>query len=184
MPFRDKKSRIAKQKRQNAQAAFAKQTSMPNPNSSDYYVSDSDSNKSVISVEEIGEVHEVDESVKALQTLYSVFLPPHLRLEENSQEKHQNVNNWKCVYTGDSWVMNWRKNKAWEHAAKGCMTLNAFITRKKWQHSPSPEAMEFARLTPDIKEIMPPSARLRLEAPQYSQQCNERVSRDACSNLC
>jgi hypothetical protein len=51
MPFRGKKSRIAKQKHQNAQAAFAKQTSTPNPNSSDYYVSDSDSNKSVISVD-------------------------------------------------------------------------------------------------------------------------------------
>jgi hypothetical protein len=65
-------------------------TSTPSPEGSDIYVLDDKSDASTIYIdssddsEHNDEVETVEASVEALQRLYSVFLPPHLRLEANT----------------------------------------------------------------------------------------------------
>ena len=49
----------------------------------------------------------VKSSVEDLQQLYSVFLPPHLCLEEKGQEKRQRMVNRKAVYSGDLRMTIW-----------------------------------------------------------------------------
>ena len=72
----------------------------------------------------------VKSSVEAIQQLYSVFLPPHLRPEEKGQEKHQRTENRKAVYSGDSWMTIWQKRIALKHAAEGSRTLDSFMVIK------------------------------------------------------
>jgi len=136
MPLGSKKSRAAKHTRRNARAAFA--TPAPHiasPEGSEYIGSDSGSGDSVIDVESGDEQaiqggNPVESSVEAIQRLYSVFLPPHLRLEEKGREKRQKVTNRKLVYSGFSRTTMWRKETALRHAADGCKTLDAFVVRK------------------------------------------------------
>jgi hypothetical protein len=68
---------------------------MPSPDleGSDIYILDNKSDSLAIYVdssddrESDDEVETVEASVEALQCLYSVFLPPHLRLEAKTQDK-------------------------------------------------------------------------------------------------
>ena len=73
---------------------------------------------------------EVEASVVALQSLYSVFLPPHLRQEARMQEKRCEISNRPSVYTGDSRTTHWRKETARRNAAKGCASLDTFLVRQ------------------------------------------------------
>ena len=136
MPLGSKRSRAAKHTRQSAHAAFA--TPAPHvasPEGSEYIGSESSSSGSVIDVgsgdeQAIQGVNPVQSSVEAIQRLYSVFLAPHLRLEENGREKRLKISKRKHVYSGVSRTTFWRKNTALRHAAEGCMTLDAFVVRK------------------------------------------------------
>jgi hypothetical protein len=58
-----------------------------------------------------------------------MFLPPHLWLKEMTGQKRQKVANRPPVYTKDLRTTAWRKNSAQRKAAKGCTTLDAFITK-------------------------------------------------------
>ncbi len=132
MPLGSKRSRAAKHTRQNARVAFAKPAPhTASPEGSEYLGSDD----SVIDVEsgdelDIREGSGVKSSVEAIQQLYSVFLPPQFRLEENGREKRQRTLNRKAVYSGDSRMTVWRKATALKRAAEGCKTLDAFVVRK------------------------------------------------------
>jgi len=84
----------------------------------------------MISEEESNNNEEVEASVEALQCLYAVFLPSHLCLEARSPEKLWKIKKRRLVYTGDLWTTHWQKNVKRNHAAKGCTTLDGFITRK------------------------------------------------------
>jgi len=137
MPLQSKRSRSAKHKWQNAHAGFTKGVSSPpSPKgsvTSVYCVSDDSSDTSMISEEgsDDGEQgYGVGASVEALQHLYAMFLPPHLRLEAHPPEKLREITKQRVVYTGDSRTMRWRKKVALGHAAKECTTLDGFITRK------------------------------------------------------
>jgi hypothetical protein len=167
MPRQNKRSRSAKSRWQNAApAAITEHTiSIPSPEDSDYRDLDSSSDTSIRRAEEIDN-NEVQASVEALQNLYTVFLPPRLRLEAQSREKCRKIKNWRHVYTGDSQSTNWQKNNAREHAAEGYTTLDSFVMRKvsswgkqgckashfiqKRQRSPSPD---------EVEEIVPPMYR-------------------------
>ena len=89
MPCKSKRSKTAQQQRQNmhARAFGALPTRARSPDGSDIYVLNDESDPSVIYVdssedpESDDEVGTVEASVEALQHLYSVFLPPNLRLE-------------------------------------------------------------------------------------------------------
>jgi hypothetical protein len=124
MPLTSKKSRVAKDLCQNAPTAFSKPTRWTSKTEgSEYSVSNNGT-----------DVESSDESgthvVEALQHVYSVFLPPHLHVEEKGQEKHCKINNRKSVYTGNLWTSRWRKDVAMVCAADGCTMLDAFILRK------------------------------------------------------
>ena len=124
MPLTSKKSRVAKDLRQNAPTAFSKPTRrMSKTEGSEYSVSNHGTD-----VESSDE--SVTHAVEALQRVYSVFLPPHLCVEEKGQEKCRKINNRKSVYTGNSRTSRWRKDVAMVRAADGCTTLDAFVSRK------------------------------------------------------
>jgi len=111
MPLKSKCSRSAKQKWQNAHAGFTKHVSSPSsPEGSIYCVSDNSSDTFMISEEESNNNEEVEASVEALQRLYAVFLPSHLRLEARSPEKLWKIKKRRLVYTGDLWTTRWQKN--------------------------------------------------------------------------
>jgi hypothetical protein len=159
MPCACKWSRNAQQKCERASTAFGKHMrSEPSQehSGSEYHASNSDSDASIRVVgcsneREIDD--EVEASAEALQHLYAVFLPPHLCLKAKMGEKRCKVTNRPPRYIGNSWTTIWQKKTAQENAAKGCMTLDAFIVRKvccqsqrsslesdygqKWQRSPS-----------------------------------------------
>ena len=113
MPLRSKRSRAAKNTRQNACAAFA----VPAPHTSspdglEYVVSDNGSDGPVMDIESGNESDKrgrtgVRASVEALQRLYSTVLPSHLRLEEDGHKKPWKMDNRKAVYTGDSQTTRW-----------------------------------------------------------------------------
>ena len=137
MPRKGKRSQTAKKKREGAHAAFGTDAArITSPESSDYNVLDDDSDVAVINVDsdddETSE-EEVETSVDAVQRLYSVFLPPQLRLErleDNAREKRRKVANRRPVYTGTSRTTLWRKNATRKDAAQGCATLDTFVMRK------------------------------------------------------
>jgi len=110
MPLKSKCSRSAKQKWQNAHAGFTKHVSSPSsPEGSIYCVLDSSSDTFMISEEESDDNEEVEASVEALQRLYAVFLPPHLRLKACSPEKLWKIKKQRLVYTGDLQTTRWQK---------------------------------------------------------------------------
>ena len=141
MPRRSKHSRTAQQQCKNTHAqAFgalpAHAPTLPSPEGSDIYVLDSESEASTIYVdssddkESDDEVETVEGSVEALQHLYSVFLPPHLRLEAKTRDKHGKISRRPPINTGESQTTAWRRNAAQRNVAKGCASLNGFVVRK------------------------------------------------------
>jgi len=145
MPRKGKRSQNAKKKREGARAAFGKGAArVTSPEGSDYHVSDDDFDDTVIYVDSSDDTshttsdEEVENSVEAVQRLYSVFVPPELRperLEEHTREKRLKATNRQPVYTGSSRTTLWRKNATLKEAAKGCATLDAFIVRKVCTYS-------------------------------------------------
>ena len=134
MPISSKRSRTAKNKCDNAHVAFGKcATSAPSLGNSDYCISDSNSDTSIISVQSSEDKHkgsDIELSVKVLQHFYSIFLPPPLHMEGKTRGKHRKVMNKRLVYTGDSWMTCWRKKSALSLAAEECTMLDRFIVRK------------------------------------------------------
>jgi hypothetical protein len=138
MPRRSKRSRTAQQQRQSTHAsAFGTlPTSAPGPEDSDVYVLDDKSDASTIYIDSSDdrecedEVETVEASVEALQRLYSVFLPPHLRLEAKTRDKRHKVTNRLPMYTRESRTTAWRRNTAQTNAVKGCASLDGFVVRK------------------------------------------------------
>jgi hypothetical protein len=131
MPLGSKRSRLAKEKRRHGRAVFAKRAASPD---SDYYAPESSPDAVSTTEAESSDESEADDRaatpVEGLQRLYSVFLPPHLRLKEPTRQKRQKTTNRQSVYTKDSRTTAWRKNTAQRKAAEGCTTLDAFISRK------------------------------------------------------
>jgi hypothetical protein len=106
MPLTSKRLKAAKCICQNAPNGFAKPTPYTDsPEGLEYLVSDNNSDDLGKDAESSDEME--IQRVKALQHLYSMFLPPHLCLKEEKQEKHQNTKNRKPVYSGDSQMMIW-----------------------------------------------------------------------------
>jgi hypothetical protein len=124
MPLTSKKSRVAKCLRQNKPTVFSKPT-LRTANTEGPECTVSDNGTDAESSDE-SETH----AVEALQRLYSVFLPPQLRLEEKGPEKRRKIDNRKSVYSGDSRTTLWRKGVALTRAADGCTTLDAFVVKK------------------------------------------------------
>ena len=133
MPAGSRKSRDAKKKRHQGRSGFAKRANAPSPNSSVYHLSDSDTDAQTIDTSSSNNTG-IDEPeaapLEGLQRLYTIFLPPHLRLNEDRHEKHQRVSRRSAVYTRDSRTTAWRKAVAQKKATEGCTTLNAFVLRK------------------------------------------------------
>ena len=129
MPLTSKRSNAAKRIRQNTPNGFAKPTPRTaSPEGLEYLVSDNDPDDSGKDAESSDE-SEI-QGVEALQRLYSMFLPSHLRLKEKKQEKHQNTKNRKPMYSGDSRTTIWRKGTSLKRAAEGCMMLDAFVVKR------------------------------------------------------
>jgi len=132
MPLKSKRSRAAKQTRNNALAAFAKPAPhTTSPEGSEYVDSeDSVTDSETGDESEIQRGNKVGESVEALQHLDSTFLPPHLCPEEKGREKRRKIANRKAVYSGDSRTSIWRRESELKRAAEGCQTLDAFVVKK------------------------------------------------------
>ena len=109
---------------------------LPSPKGSDIYVLDSESEASAIYInssnnkESDNKVETIEGSVEALQRLYSVFLPPHLRLEAKTRDKCGKISRRPLINTGESRTTAWRRNAAQMNAAKGCASLDGFVVRK------------------------------------------------------
>lgn len=133
MPVGSWRSRAAKQRRCHRCAGFIKGVRTPSPDGSMYHVSDSNTDTSTEDTDSSNGRGRDDQgaaSIEGLQRLYSVFLPPHLQLNEYSREKRQKMSRRPAVYTRDSWTTTWRRDVAQKKAAKGCGTLDAFVQRK------------------------------------------------------
>jgi hypothetical protein len=128
-------------------------------------------------------------SMEGLQRLYSVFLPPHLKLNEYSREKRQKISRRPAVYTRDSRTTAWRRDVAQKKAAKACGTLDAFVQRKvssirlrskertslsyKRQRSPSPleleddsvEELEVLEVRGDVRASEAPDPEMLSQSP-------------------
>ncbi len=88
MPRKGKQSQTAKKKCEGAHAAFGKGAAqVTSPERLDYHVSDDNSNDAVIYVDSSDDTShttsdkKVENSVEAVQHLYSVFVPLELHLE-------------------------------------------------------------------------------------------------------
>jgi hypothetical protein len=135
MPRRSKRSRTAKEKRdQTHAAAFSKRAAgLPSPDGSDYSAPESNQDMSTTEAECSDNSEAGDREIspmEEIQRLYSVFLPPHLQAKERTRQKRRKIANRRLVYTGDSRTTAWRKDTAQKKAAKGCATLDAFIMRR------------------------------------------------------
>jgi hypothetical protein len=134
MPLKSRRSRVAKQKRRQGQTGFETRASAPSPDNSVYCLSDSNTgDASTIATDSSNgreRNNQVAASVEGLQRLYSVFLPPHLQLNEDSRGKRQKTSKRSAVYTGGSRTTAWRRNVAQRKAAEGCRTLDSFVQRK------------------------------------------------------
>lgn len=136
MPARNRKSRDAKKKREEGRTSFTKHAVRPlSPNASDYIPSDDPADESPSDADSSagrGEDDQLRTSVVALQRLYSVFLPPHLRINQDTGDnlKRRKIKNRPPIYTGDSRTTAWRKEVAQRKAEQGCGTLDGFIKRK------------------------------------------------------
>jgi len=112
MPLGRKKLRAAKHRRQNALTAIAMPAHTASLEGSVYLPSNNGSDDSLIDLESGNESNiqggkDVKSSIEALQRLYSVSLPPHLRLKEKGQVTHRKNKNKKAVYSGDSQTTIW-----------------------------------------------------------------------------
>ena len=106
---------MQKKKRLQGHSSFAKQASTPSPDGSVYCLSDSNTDTLTIDIDSSnrkGRDNQAAVSMKGLQDLYLVFLPSHLQLNENSQEKHQKMSKRLAVYTKDSRTTAWQRNVA------------------------------------------------------------------------
>jgi hypothetical protein len=133
MPVRSRRSRDAKKKRLEGCSGFVKRASAPSPDRSVYSLSDTNTDASTMDTDSSsgrGRDDQAAASMEGLQRLYSVFLPPHLQLNEARREKRQKVSKRSAVYTRDSRTTAWRRKVAQGKAAKGCTTLDGFIKRK------------------------------------------------------
>ena len=148
MPARNRKSRDAKKKQGGGRTTFAMHGARPpSPNTSDYCPTMSDdladeSPSDVDSSDDRGCDNDAVTSVAALQRLYSIFLPPHLRRNQGPRQGHLQLNQGthlgKCrkiknrlpIYTGESQMMAWQRGVVRTKAAHGCGMLDAFIQRK------------------------------------------------------
>lgn len=143
MPVKSRRSRAAKkQERGQGQSGFAKRANAPSPDNSVYCISDgntdaSESTTATDSSSGSGKDNQKAASIEGLQRLYSVFLPLHLRLNEDSREKRQKTLKRSVVYTKDSRTTAWRRNAEQRKAADGCSTLDAFVRRKVRSRSSS-----------------------------------------------
>jgi len=108
MPVRGQRSQAAKQKQHQGLSVFAKQAnaqSTPSPDGSVYYLSDGNTDMSTTVTDSSSGGSRNNQAVmsrEGLQHLYSVFLPPHLQLNEDGQEKRQRTSKRSAVYTKDS----------------------------------------------------------------------------------
>src|SRR5713101_7336167 len=134
MPLKSRRSRVAKQKRCQGLTGFETRASAPSPDNSVYCLSDSNTgDASTIATDSSngrGRNNQAAASVEGLQRLYSVFLPPHLQLNEDSREKRQKTSKRSAVYTGGSRTTAWQRNVAQRKAAEGSRTLDSFVQRK------------------------------------------------------
>jgi len=140
MPSGNRKSRVAKQKRQEGHGGYTTLADgavrPPSPNSSDYCKLDDGINDSTTDADssdandERGTENNTEMSVIALQHLYAIFCPPHLRPDEDTWEKHRRIRNRPLVYTRDSRTTAWWRDVAQKKAAQGCTRLDGFIWRK------------------------------------------------------
>jgi hypothetical protein len=136
MPVGSRRSRVAKKKRHKGCFGFAKaakRASAPSPDQSVYCLLDTNTDTSTIDTDSSSDRGRDDQaaaSMEGLQCLYSVFLSPHLQLNETRQEKRQKVSKRLAVYTRDSQTTAWQKNIAQRKVAEGCATLDAFVQRK------------------------------------------------------
>lgn len=128
MPPGSKKSRLAKELRDQGRTSFAKRAkAAPTSDGSVYCLSGSDADESPIDMDDIDDHQAVISAADGLQRLYAEFLPEDLRLNRvNPQNKPKRP----VVYTKDSRTTAWRRRKAQKKAAEGCRTLDAFIQRK------------------------------------------------------
>jgi hypothetical protein len=130
MPARSKRSRLAKEMRHQGRTGFAKRAKVaPSPEGSVYCPSDSDADadQSAGDTEETGDNQSIVSAAEGLQRLYAEILPEDL---QQNRAKPQTKRRRPAVYTGESSTTAWRRKKTQEKAAKGCMTLDAFIQRK------------------------------------------------------
>jgi hypothetical protein len=131
MPVRGQRSRNAKEKRYQGHSGFAKRASASSPDASVYCLSDNKTDASTISSSDKGRDDQAASPMEGLQRLYSVFLPPHLQLNEDHREKRQKVSKRSAMYTRDSRTTAWRRNVAQRKAAEGCATLDGFVVQRK-----------------------------------------------------
>ena len=74
-----------------------------------------------------GSANEAAAHVVVLQHLYSIFLPPHLQLNEEIWEKHRKTKHTRVViYTGKSHTSIWQKGVDQRKCAKGSAKLDEF----------------------------------------------------------
>jgi hypothetical protein len=130
MPVRNKKSQVARQKHAPGHAIFTCRADKQRQETTDYCPSDDDSDGSTTDTDRRNDRERDNPGVEGLQSLYSVFLPPHLQLKDSTCEKRQKISNRPAVYTRNSQTTAWRKDMAQRKAAEGCAMLDTFITRK------------------------------------------------------
>jgi hypothetical protein len=131
MPVRNKKSQVAKQKkRAPGRTTFTHRADTPRQETTDYFPLDNDSDGSTTDTGRRNDRERDDPGLGGLQSLYSVFLPPHMQPKEITREKRQKIQNRPAVYTRDSRTTGWRRDTAQRQAAEGCAKLDTFITRK------------------------------------------------------
>src|SRR5580698_10456579 len=108
MPIRHKKSQVAKQKkRAPGRAAFTCRADTPRQETTDYFPLDNDSDGSTTDTGRRNDRERDNPGVEGLQSLYSVFLPPHMQPKEITREKRQKIQNRPAVYTRDSRTTGW-----------------------------------------------------------------------------
>ena len=137
MPRGSKRSRSAKEKYSREQAVFVKHSrSLPSLVDSEdevlNYITDTTTGSETCDEDERSDNEASSGPIEAVQRLYAVFLPPHLRLEESTRHKRQKLANRSAVYRGNSQTTKWRRRTEWAKAAEGCRTLDAFFMKVRF----------------------------------------------------
>src|SRR6266566_3040320 len=107
MPVRSWRSRNAKKRHQGhtGMTGFSMQACAPSPDRSVYCLLDNNADASTIGTDSSSDKGRDDRAavpIEGLQCLYSVFLPPHLQLNETHRDKRQKVSKRSAVYKKDS----------------------------------------------------------------------------------